>query len=106
MNPIDLIASRTRSRVVGATTDGLLSTFETVPSETCARLATSRMVTRCWAETRADQSARTRWLESWVRRTGRASLGLTTTPGLPGAESLGPTGDECNIAPRGTWEAS
>ena len=49
-NRVESIASSTRLRVVGDTTDGLLSTFDTVPRDTCARLATSRMVTRRLAE--------------------------------------------------------
>lgn len=40
------MASRTRDRVNGATTVGLFNTFETVPTETRARRATSVMVTR------------------------------------------------------------
>ncbi len=48
MKPSSSIAARTRSSVGGATRSGRFSAFETVPSETPARLATSRMLTPTW----------------------------------------------------------
>ena len=42
--PSSSIASRTRSRVSSATRSGRLTTFETVPTETPARSATSLIV--------------------------------------------------------------
>ena len=44
--PVLSIASSTRERVGGETVAGLFNTLDTVPTETCASLATSLIVTR------------------------------------------------------------
>ncbi len=56
--PRSSIARRTRACVVSATRSGLFSTFETVPTETPARLATSRMLRRVVAVGFAERAAR------------------------------------------------
>ena len=52
------IACRTRSWVAGETRSGELSTFETVPTETPARVATSFMLTELRAATSGSLSLR------------------------------------------------
>ena len=44
--PVLSMASRTLERVGAATVEGLFNTFDTVPTDTCARRATSLIVTR------------------------------------------------------------
>jgi len=46
MKPSSATAARTRSLVLGVTNSGLFRTFDTVPTDTAASTATSRMLLR------------------------------------------------------------
>jgi hypothetical protein len=64
------MAASTRARVCGRTSSGWLSTFETVPTATPARLATSFMPT-------AIKSSLVKGSRGLLRRVGQSTPGAT-----------------------------